>query len=90
MIKMIVEVWKRPGMTDDAFGRRWLVQHGALVKKHAKAMGFLRYVQSHKQASEAIAAFALARGWKLPADGLAGLWWGSWAARNAALSSEAG
>ena len=90
MIKMIVEVWKRPDMTEEAFGRRWLVQHGALVKKHAKAMGFLRYVQSHKQASEEIAAFALARGWKLPPDGLTEVWWESAEAMNAALSSQAG
>jgi hypothetical protein len=89
MIKMVVEVWKRPDMTDEAFGRRWLVEHGVLVKKHAKTMGFVRYVQSHKQHSEAIAAFAEARGWKSPPDGLTEVWWDSVEAMNAALGSEA-
>src|SRR3546814_14566207 len=74
MIKMVVEVWKKDGMTDAAFTRRWLVEHGALVKQHANAMGFVRYIQSHKQPSPAIEAFAAGRGWKRPPDGLTEVW----------------
>jgi uncharacterized protein (TIGR02118 family) len=90
MIKMVVEVWKKPDMTDEAFSRRWLVEHGALVKKHAKVMGFVRYVQSHKQQAPAIVAFAEARGWTSPPDGLTEVWWDSAEAMNAALGSDAG
>jgi hypothetical protein len=90
MIKMVVEVWKKDGMTDEAFAKRWLVEHGALVKKNAPAMGFVRYIQSHKIQSPAITAFGEGRGWKGPPDGLTEVWWESEAAMNAALSSAAG
>ena len=90
MIKMVVEVWKKEGMTDAAFTRRWLVEHGALVKQHAKAMGFLRYIQSHKQPSPAIEAFANGRGWKSPPDALTEVWWESIESMNAALGSPEG
>jgi hypothetical protein len=90
MIKMIVEVWKREDMTMEAFTRRWLVDHGALVKTHAKAMGFLRYIQSHKIPSAAIDAFAEGRGWKRPPDGLTEVWWESFDAMNAAMASPEG
>ena len=87
MIMMVVEVWKKPDMTDEAFARRWLVEHGARVKKHAKAMGFLRYIQSHKIPSPAIDDFARGRGWKQAPDGLTEVWWESMEAMNAARAS---
>jgi hypothetical protein len=90
MIKMIVEVWRKPDMSFEAFTQRWLHEHGALVRKHARAMGFLRYVQSHKQEAPAIDAFAAGRGWQCPPDGLTEVWWDSMEAMNAALGSEAG
>jgi hypothetical protein len=90
MIKMVVEVWKKPGMTDAAFRERWLVGHGNLVRKHARAMGFVRYVQSHKLPSAEIEAFAAGRGWKPAPDGLTEVWWESEAAMQAALSSPEG
>ncbi|MES2492153.1 MAG: EthD domain-containing protein [Pseudomonadota bacterium] len=90
MIKMVVEVWKKPGMTDEAFSRRWLVEHGNLVRKHAKAMGFLRYVQSHKKPSPEIEAFAAGRGWKPAPDGLTEVWWESEESMQAAMSSPEG
>ncbi|MET0546960.1 MAG: EthD domain-containing protein [Caulobacterales bacterium] len=90
MIKMVVEVWKRPDMTDEQFSRRWLVEHGALVKKHAKAMGFVKYIQSHKVPSPAIDAFAEGRGWKQAPDGLTEVWWESMDSMNAAMGSPAG
>jgi hypothetical protein len=90
MIKMVVEVWKKPGMTDEQFRERWLVEHGNLVKKHAKAMGFLRYIQSHKLPSPDIDEFARGRGWKPSPDGITEVWWESKAAMEAALSSPEG
>ena len=90
MIKMVVEVWRKEGMSFEAFTRRWLNEHGALVKRHAEAMGFQRYIQSHKQPSAEIEAFAEGRGWKQPPDGLTEVWWESEAAMQAALSTPAG
>jgi len=90
MIKMVVEVWKKEGMTDEAFAARWLNEHGALVRRHASAMGFLRYVQSHKVPSPEIEAFAAGRGWKRPPDGLTEVWWESQATMTAAMGSPEG
>jgi EthD domain len=90
MIKMIVEVWKNPDMTDAQFAHRWLVVHGALVQKNARAMGFIRYIQSHKLPSTAIEAFAQGRGWKSAPDGLTEVWWESEDSMNTALESAAG
>ena len=90
MIKMVVEVWKKPGWTDEAFAERWLIEHGALVKRHAKAMGFRRYIQSHKLHSPAMEAFAEGRGWKGPPDGLTEVWWDSQETMDAALASPEG
>ncbi len=90
MIKMVVEVWKRPELSMEQFGTRWLVEHGALVKQHAKAMGFVRYIQSHKIPAPAITEFGESRGWKQPPDGLTEVWWQSLEAMNAALSSPDG
>jgi hypothetical protein len=87
---MVVEVWRKAGMTQEAFEKRWLVEHGALVKQHAKAMGFLRYVQSHKLPSPEIEAFAKGRGWKTPPDGLTEVWWESMESMNKAMTSVAG
>lgn len=90
MIKMVVEVWKRPDMTQQAFEKRWLVEHGKLVKQYAKAMGFVRYVQSHKIPSKDIEEFGKERGWKEPFDGLTEVWWESMEAMQSALASPEG
>ncbi|GGY90181.1 EthD domain-containing protein [Novosphingobium colocasiae] len=90
MIKMVVEVWKKPEMTDEQFRERWLVEHGALVRKHAKAMGFVRYIQSHKRVSPEIEAFGEGRGWKRPPDGLTEVWWESEEAMQAAFATPEG
>lgn len=90
MIKMVVEVWKKPGMTDEQFRERWLVEHGGLVKKLARDMGFLRYIQSHKIPSPDIEEFARGRGWKPAPDGITEVWWESRESMEAALSSAAG
>jgi hypothetical protein len=90
MIKMVVEVWKRPDMTDAQFRERWLGAHGALVREHGPAMGFVRYIQSHKIPAPAIESFASERGWKPAPDGITEVWWDSEDAMNAAMGSPAG
>lgn len=87
MIKMVVNVYRKPGMTREAFDKRWLVEHGALVRRHAKAMGFVRYVQNHNLPSAEIAAFAASRGWNDPSDGVAEVWWESLEAMQAAMAT---
>jgi hypothetical protein len=87
MVKMVCQIWKRPGMSDQAFRDRWRIQHGDLVRTHAQAMGFLRYVQSHRVPSKDLAEFAAARGWREAPDGLTEVWWSSQAAMKEAFAS---
>lgn len=87
MVKMVVQVWKHPDLTLPEYLDRWRIQHGNLVRQHAKPMGFLRYVQSHPIPSPAIAAFAKERGWRQAPEGLTEVWWESEEAMLAAFAS---
>ena len=90
MIKMVVEVYRKPGMSLEEFEDYWLNKHGPLVKKYGPAMGMKRYVQSHNVPSEAIAEFRRSRGWAEPCEALAEVWWESEEAMLAAMSSPEG
>jgi uncharacterized protein (TIGR02118 family) len=90
MLKMVIEVYRKPGMSLEEFEDYWLNKHGPLVRKHGPAMGMKRYVQSHNVPSEAIAEFRRARGWAEPCEALAEVWWESEEAMLAAMSSPEG
>jgi uncharacterized protein (TIGR02118 family) len=90
MIKMVVINFRKAGMSPEDFSKHWKGAHGALVRKHAKAMGFKKYVQSHVLPSPDIEAFAKARGWAAPPDGITEVWWESVEAMQAALGSAQG
>jgi hypothetical protein len=90
MLKMLVQVQRRPGMTDEVFYDRWEREHGDLVRRHAEAIGFKRYVQTHRRPSAEIEAFARDRGWGTPPDGQAALWWQSFDSMTFALASPEG
>jgi uncharacterized protein (TIGR02118 family) len=90
MIKMVVTVYRKPGMSWEEFETRWRDVHGELVKSLATAMGFRKYVQSHFQPSPDIESFAAIRGWLAPAEGLAELYWDSVEQMRQALSSPEG
>ncbi|MCP5378827.1 MAG: EthD domain-containing protein [Novosphingobium sp.] len=90
MIKMVVNVYRKPGMSKEEFDRYWLEDHGALVRRLGKAMGFVRYVQSHNIPDPDIEAFRVGRGWDEPSDGITEVWWESRESMEAALASEEG
>ena len=90
MFKMIVQVRRRPGLSDAFFYPRWHDQHGDLVRSVADAVGFRRYVQAHRLVDAAVASAAARWGWSNVSDGQAELWWESESAMNAALSSPRG
>lgn len=90
MLKMVVEVYRKPGMSLEEFEDYWLNTHGPLVRKYGRAMGMKRYVQSHNVPSEAIAEFRRSRGWAEPCEALAEVWWESEEAMLAAMSSPEG
>lgn len=90
MIKMIVAAWRRSDFTQAQFEARWLGAHAKLVGECAKAMGFVRYIQSHKVPSADLEEFARSRGWVQPPDGLTEVWWESMASMEAAMGSAEG
>jgi len=90
MIKMVVTVYRKPGMSWEKFESRWRVEHGDLVRSYAKTLRFKKYVQSHFKPSADIDAFAAVRGWKPPPEGLAEIWWESIAEMQAAFATPEG
>lgn len=90
MLKMVVEVYRKPGLSVEEFEDYWLNKHGPLVKKYGRAMGMKRYVQSHNVPSQAIADFRKMRGWPEPCEALAEVWWESEESMLAAMSSPEG
>jgi hypothetical protein len=84
-VKMVVEVWKRPDLSADAFADRWRGAHADLARRVAKAMGFMRYVQNHRERSFPI-DLAEARGWLPQPDGITEVWWPSESAMKKAFA----
>lgn len=84
-VKMVVDVWKLPGLNQEEFSNRWRTEHGDLVRKHAKAMGFSKYVQNHRD-PESKLDFAELRGWQPAPDGVTEVWWPSEDAMRAAMA----
>ena len=90
MIKMLCQVPRKRGMSETDFFPRYLDGHGNLVRSHAQAMGFLRYVQAHRIALPEIDNFAAGQAWRSPLDGQSELWWESWESMESALASPEG
>ncbi|MCK9284646.1 MAG: EthD domain-containing protein [Rhodocyclaceae bacterium] len=90
MIKMVVAAWRRPDFTQEQFNERWGGAHARLVTECARAMGFVRYVQSHKIASPELEEFGRSRGWATPSDGLTEVWFDSMESMEAAMASAEG
>ena len=90
MIKMLCQVPRKQGMTENDFYTRYQNGHGALVRSYAEAMGFLRYVQAHRIGSAEVGDFAAGRAWSEPMDGQSELWWESWDSMEKALASSEG
>jgi uncharacterized protein (TIGR02118 family) len=63
MIKMMALLFKRPGLTDEAFHSYWIGEHGALAGKIIP--GLRKYSQCH---------FMKLPGWEYEGDGFAELW----------------
>lgn len=90
MIKMLCQVPRKQGMSEAEFYPRYLRGHGGLVRHHAQAMAFLRYVQAHRIDVPEMAGFSAGCSWREPLDGQSELWWESWDSMEAALGSPEG
>lgn len=90
MVKVVFCVRKRPEMSDEEFHRYWLEEHGPLVRSKARALGIVRYVQTHKLDTPANEAMRASRGAAEPYDGIAEVWWESVESMAAATATGEG
>jgi hypothetical protein len=91
MVRIVFLLRRLPSLTLADFHARWLEDHGPLVAGHQRALGVVRYTQSHRLEDPANEAMAAHRGGMEPAyDGVAELWWPSEEALVATFSSEDG
>lgn len=88
-VKMVVQNWKRPDLGFEAYTRHWRTEHARLVREHGPAMGFRRYVQSHR--IDASNESGTPAGWGLSPDGgMTEVWWRSHAHMKRDLASPEG
>lgn len=77
MIHLIFCLHRLPSLTREQFQHHWREHHAPLVRRHAPAMGVLRYAQYHTFEHPALAKLATVRGGPAPYDGVAQLSWES-------------
>jgi hypothetical protein len=75
MIKLVYCIRKRADVSQEEFHRYWLDEHGPRVRGHAKALGAIRYVQSHTLDAPINESLRKSRGASSPHDGITELWW---------------
>lgn len=80
MFKITFCLRRKPELSLEAFQDYWRNQHGPLVRRHKKALGMIRYVQSHRVETPFDGAMQKPRGAPEAYDGVAELWWESRAA----------
>ncbi|MEM8564464.1 MAG: EthD domain-containing protein [Pseudomonadota bacterium] len=77
MIKLVYCIRKKADISFEEFDRYWWEEHGPKVTSVAKAIGAVRYVQSHLCAPELNAQLQAGRGLADPYDGVTEVWWES-------------
>jgi len=90
MLKMVVESWKKEGMSREEFIDYLANVHGPLVERHGRALGFRKYVQNHRLPSPEIDAFAEGRGWAQAPDSSVEIWFDDMESMEAAFASPEG
>jgi uncharacterized protein (TIGR02118 family) len=90
MIKLVYCIARKADLSREEFQRTWLHDHGPLVKSFAKAVGAVKYVQSHTGLDDLSEGIRASRGLVEPYDGITELWWNSRSDLEAALASPDG
>ena len=90
MIKYVYCLRRLPHLSREDFQQYWRETHGALVRRHARALRIRRYVQVHTLDSPVNDALRDSRGTLEPYDGVAELWWDSVEDLIAAATSPEG
>jgi uncharacterized protein (TIGR02118 family) len=90
VIKLVYCIRRRSDVPEAEFHRYWLEEHGPLVRRFAKAIRAVRYVQSHTVAPDLNAGFRSGRGLEEPYDGITEVWWPSERELRAGFESDDG
>ena len=90
MIKLIMCLCRRPGMTREQFQDYWKNQHGPFFMKHADDMRAKKYVQSHTADTPLNEGMRTSRGMLPEYDGVAEVWFESEEDLMEAMNSPGG
>ena len=90
MIKLVMCLRRKPGMTREQFQDYWLNRHGPFFQSKAAAMRAKKYVQSHTLETPLNQGFRESRGMEPEFDGVAEVWFESEAELIEAMSSPEG
>ncbi len=90
MVKLVYVFRRLPGLTLEECQRYWREKHSRLVRRHAKALSILHYVQVHTMDDPLNEMLRASRGEIEPYDGLELLWWKDLKSAEMALTKPAG
>ena len=91
MIKLVICLRRKQGMSVEDFNEHWREIHGPLVREVAPALGICRYVQNYAQQPGMLEPAIQTLGYGgLPYDGIAELWCESVESLGAALVTDEG
>ena len=90
MIKFVMCITRRTGMSREEFRDYWMNKHGPFFMSNADAMGAKRYVQSHTLDTPLNEGLRTSRGMLPEYDGVAEVWFESEAALMEGMSSPEG
>jgi uncharacterized protein (TIGR02118 family) len=91
MIKLVFCLARLARLSRAEFQTHWYTVHAPLVRRHAAALGIVRYVQNHTLPEQSDFVLARIRGSAgLDFDGVAELWWDSRESYAAAGQTAAG
>jgi len=85
MVKLIFCLTRRADLTHQQFLEHWYQRHAPLVREHAKAIGLIKYVQSHGLAHPVDEILRRSRGGPAGFDGVAELYYESAPALHQAM-----
>lgn len=90
MIKFVMCLTRRSGMTREEFKEYWLNKHGPFFMSNADAMGAKKYVQSHTIDTPLNEGLRASIGMQPEYDGVAEVWFESEEALMVGMSSPEG
>ena len=90
MVKLWIELWRRDGLSREAFLERLAGDHAGSVAAGAEALAVRRAVLNRRIAAPEIDAFSDERGWAPAGDAMLELWFDDVAALETALASAEG